>query len=187
LNSSTDYSAILDAIFSDSRYQRNLDWGESRPGHPEGTVRAHIEELEQNLSVMAHKLTDAERAKLRLLIHTHDSFKAEARRGVSILDPQSHASIASSFLTEFCDDHDLAAMVQYHDEPYALWRQYDQKGSFNVARFDQLMQTIQDWDLFLAFNIIDGCTEGKGREPLAWFLEQISGKINARFTSADIL
>src|SRR5436305_1874895 len=34
-----DYPAIFAAITSDPHYQRNLDWGEPRPGHPEGTVR----------------------------------------------------------------------------------------------------------------------------------------------------
>ena len=36
-----DYQAVFGSIVRDPRYQKNLDWGESRPGHPEGTVRAH--------------------------------------------------------------------------------------------------------------------------------------------------
>ena len=35
----TDYAAIFEAITADPRYLANLDWGEPRPGHPEGTVR----------------------------------------------------------------------------------------------------------------------------------------------------
>ena len=31
----TDYQQIFNAITRDPRYQRNLDWGEPRPGHPE--------------------------------------------------------------------------------------------------------------------------------------------------------
>jgi hypothetical protein len=44
-----DYPQIFAAVIADPEYQKNLDWGQSRPGHPEGTVRAHIAELEQNL------------------------------------------------------------------------------------------------------------------------------------------
>src|SRR5438034_2096211 len=37
-----DYEKTFERIQSDPRYQKNLDWGEARPGHPEGTVRAHM-------------------------------------------------------------------------------------------------------------------------------------------------
>ena len=33
-----DYRKAFDAVSSDPRYLANLDWGEARPGHPEGTV-----------------------------------------------------------------------------------------------------------------------------------------------------
>jgi hypothetical protein len=58
----TDYRKVFKAVAGVPRYQRNLDWGEARHGHPEGTVRAHITEY----------------WKVRLLIHVQDSFKGEA-------------------------------------------------------------------------------------------------------------
>jgi hypothetical protein len=178
---------MFESIIADPRYQSNLDWGEARPGHPEGTVRAHIAEVEQNLKTLEPKLSESEYWKLKILVHTHDSFKADAKRGVPIEHPRSHASLARAFLAEFCDDDDLLAMVQYHDEPFALWRQFDTKGSHNYERMTTLIRTINDWDIFLAFNIIDGCTEGKTRQPLLWFLVEVSGKIASRFSVADIL
>jgi hypothetical protein len=182
-----DYATAFQAVIADPRYQRNLDWGESRPGHPEGTVRAHIAEIEPNLDRLAPKLTDTDVCKLKLLIHTHDSFKADAKPGVSIADPESHASLARSFLAEFCADDDLLAMVQYHDEPFALWRQVESKGSYNQQRMASLIGNIKDWNLFLAFNIIDGCTDGKGREPLRWLFKELDGKVESIFTEADII
>jgi hypothetical protein len=182
-----DYQSAYEAIIKDARYQVNLDWGEPRPGHPEGTVRAHLVELERNLDALRPKLSDVEFWKLRLLIHTHDSFKAESQPGVAIADPRSHASLARKFLAEFCDDPNLLAMVQYHDEPFALWRQVEHKGNYSAARFDALLRTIHDWNLFLAFNIIDGSTEGKSREPLRWWFNELAGKVESRFTSDDIL
>jgi hypothetical protein len=61
--------------------------------------------------------------KLQILIHTHDTFKADAAEGVAIVDGRSHASLARQFLSGLCNDRDLLNMVQYHDEPRALWRQ----------------------------------------------------------------
>jgi len=183
-----DYNAAFDAIADDPRYLRNLDWGEVRTGHPEGTVRAHIAELERNLEALRPKLSEEDYRKLKLLVHTHDSFKAEAQAGAAITDPKSHASLAREFLSLHCGDSDLLAMVQFHDEPFALWRQADsKKGKYNLERFETLLRNIADWNLFLAFNIIDGCTAGKGREPLLWLFGEVDGKVQSDFTAADIL
>jgi hypothetical protein len=182
-----DYQAAFAAVVSDARYLKYLDWGEPRRGHPEGTVRAHIEEVERNLETLRPRLSDIDYWRLKLLVHAHDTFKAEAQAGVAISDPHSHASLARAFLAEFCADADLLAMVQYHDEPYALWRQAEAKGKCNAERFAALLKSIQDWNLFLAFNIIDGCTEGKGREPLVWLFREVAGKVESSFTASDIL
>ena len=177
---------VFAAITRDPRYQRNLDWGEPRSGHPAGSIRAHIEEVDRNVEALRTKLSEADYWRLRVLVHTHDTFKGESLPGVPIADPRSHASLARAS-AEFCDDADLLAMVQYHDEPYALWRQYQTKGRFSPARLDALLAAIQDWDLFLAFNIADGCTAGKSREPLRWWLERISERVESRFSAADLL
>ena len=184
---SNDYQKAFEAIQSDPRYQKNLDWGESRAGHPEGTVRAHIEEIERNLETLRPLLSEMEYWKLKLMMHTHDTFKSEAAPGVAITDPRSHASIAREFQASYCPDPDLLAMVQYHDEPFALWRQFEAKGKYNQDRLSALIKNIKDWDLFLAFNIIDGCTKGKSREPLRWFFKEVQGKVESRFTEKDIL
>jgi hypothetical protein len=183
----TDYRAAYEAVVKDPRYQGNLDWGEARSGHPEGSVRAHIVEIEQNLESLRARLSDIEYWKLKLLIHTHDTFKSEAHPGVAITDPKSHASLARQFLAGYCLDPDLLAMVQYHDEPFALWRQFEAKGKHNQDRFRALLEIIKDWNLFLAFNIIDGCTQGKSREPLVWLFREVAGKVETSFSAADIL
>jgi hypothetical protein len=182
-----EYKAAFDAIVHDPRYLKNLDWGRARPGHPEGTIRAHIEELERNLQTIRGRLTEADSWRIELLIHTHDTFKPDAKADAAIADPQSHASLARQFLAEYCDDPDLLAMVQYHDEPYALWRQFSTKGRFKAERLDALLTSIKDWNLFLAFLIVDGCTAGKSRGPLRWFFQKIQGKVASSFTADDIL
>jgi hypothetical protein len=182
----TDYERIFDGLTRDERYLANLDWGQPRRGHPEGTVRAHIEELEQNLIRLRGRLTDEESWKLRLLIHTHDSFKAEALAGVAISNPRSHASLARAFLAEFCQEEDLLAMVQLHDEPYALWKRQQHRASPDADRFEKLLAAIHDWNLFSAFLLIDGCTAGKDRGSLQWFFAEIAGRVESSFTAEDI-
>jgi hypothetical protein len=182
-----DYEQIFHDIRADARYQRNLDWGEPRKGHPEGTVHAHIRELERNLNSLRGKLSETDYWKLKLLIHTHDTFKADAKQGVPISDPRSHASLARAFLAEFCDDADLLSMIQYHDEPYALWKHYQTRGAVSAERIENLLNAISDWDLFLTFLIVDGCTDGKSREPLIWFFNEIQGRVVSTVTTNQLL
>lgn len=181
-----DYRTALAAVLQAPEYQANLDWGEPRRGHPEGTVRAHIAELERNLDRLAGRVTSDEAVRLRLLIHVHDTFKGEAQEGVPIADPRSHASLARQFLARFCDDADLLNMVQVHDEPYALWQQVRSKGACNAVRFEALLALIREWNLFVAFLLVDGCTVGKGREPLEWFLLEVGRRIPISWTVEDV-
>jgi len=39
----------------------------------------------------------------------------------------------------------------------------------------------------LAFSIVDGCTNGKSREPLRWLFEQVASKEQSELSAADIL
>jgi len=50
-----------------------------------------------------------------------------------------------------------------------------------------LFEVIPDWDVFLAFNIIDGCTDSKSREPLYWLFREVEGKVDSRFGTDDTI
>lgn len=153
---------IIEKIIADARYQSNIEYGEPRSGHPEGKVKYHIAELEENLERLAsHGISEEQYWKLKILIHVHDTFKAESIPDSPILDPNSHASLAKKFASEFIEDEDLLNMIQFHDVNFALWKQFAATGAYDVQRFKNLLETIQDWDLFLMFIIIDGITKGK--------------------------
>lgn len=185
----TDYQALFAAVTRDPHYQRNLSWGKPRPGHPEGTVRAHIAELERNLERLSARISGDDYWKLKVLIHTHDTFKPDSagEGSVPISHPKSHASLARAFLSRFTDDQDLLIMTQLHDEPFALWNQRRSRGTYNRERFRHLLDSIRDWNLFALFLIIDGCTEGKSREPLRWFFGEIARRVPTTVSVAEIL
>ena len=141
----------------------------------------------RTLDTLRNRLSDDEFWKLRVLIHVHDTFKGEARDGARITDPCSHASLARRFLAGFTGDPDLLAMTQFHDEPYALWRQVQHRYAYDQRRFDALLAAIRDWNVFLAFLIVDGCTAGKKRDPLHWFFAEVAGRVESCFAAGDIL
>jgi len=172
-----NYQKILARVLGDERYKKNIEYEYDRmqSGHPEGKVKHHIADLEANLEGLKHRLPNKEDYwKLKFLIHVHDTFKADASKaGVSTNDPRSHESLARVFASEFIDDTDMLNIIQYHDENYTLWKQYKTHGHYDEQWLRHLLDTIQDWDLYLTFTIIDGNTKGKDLEKLTWFINQI--------------
>jgi hypothetical protein len=172
-----DYRVLTERIMADARYQENirLEYNGSLSGHPEGKVKYHIADLEANLERLKHLLPDEDFYwKLKFLIHVHDTFKGqEIRKGIPADHPESHESLARAFASEFTDDPDLLNTIQYHDENYTLWKQYKNNGYYDSKWFHTLLNTIHDWDLYLAFTMIDGHTQGKDIEKLAWFIGQV--------------
>jgi hypothetical protein len=165
---------LLTKLMRDPRYLSNIEYGKPRSGHPEGKVRNHIAELESNLEKLVRRgISSEDFWKLKFLVHVHDTFKAEAEEDVPILHPRSHASLAREFAAKLTDDADLLNMIQFHDENYALWKQFSQAKLYDAERLEKLIKTIRDWDLFLIFLIIDGCTEGKERAKLVWFIAEV--------------
>ena len=166
--------AILRQIINDARYLKNIEYGEPRPGHPEGKVKYHIAELEEKLEALRPRgISEEQYWKLKFLIHVHDTFKAKAVPNSPIPDPNSHASLARKFSSEFIDDSDLLNMVQHHDVNFSLWKQFKSTGFYDVERLSALFEDIEDWDLFLMFLILDGCTKGKDPEKILWFIGEI--------------
>ena len=169
-----NYKKIVERVMGDSRYRKNVEFGEPRSGHPEGKIKNHIADLETNLENLNHRINNQETYwKLRFLIHVHDTFKADAVSGVQTIDPKSHESLARNFASEFTNDEDLLNIIQFHDENYALWKQYKSSGQYDVQYLKFLLSKILDWDLYLIFTIIDGYTQGKDIEKLPWFIGEI--------------
>lgn len=168
---------IIEKIMADPRYQNNIEYGEPRPGHPEGKVKQHIADLENNLEILkktGRVPNEDDYWKLKFMIHVHDLFKTEAEKNTPTLHPRNHASLARGYASQFTNDADLLNMIQYHDENYTLWKEYQQNGSYDLERFQTLLASIQNWDLFLLFIIIDGCTKGKDQRKLGWFIEEVT-------------
>lgn len=177
-----EFKEIYEKIIADPRYLANIEYGKPRKGHDEGTVKAHIADLEENLYRLLNGLGDAPGTptqidtfwKLLVLIHVHDTFKGEAKQGSAIVDPQSHASLARAYLAQYTDDEDMLQITQFHDIGYAIYRKLEDTGRFDERRFLGTITPIRDKDLFLLFAIIDACTPSKDRKMIRWFVERMN-------------
>ena len=84
-----------------------------------------------------------------------------------------HAMRARRFAEGFIDDERVLATIELHDRPYALWRKMRRKGRLDERRFRRMIDRIPDPELFLRFIELDGSTEGKRPEPMAWLREEL--------------
>lgn len=174
-NDAVKLQEIIAQIRADPQYQNNIEYGEPRPGHPEGKIKYHIADLESNLEQLIHRGISPEQYwKLKFLIHVHDTFKAEAERDVPPLHPRSHATLAREYASRYIADPDLLNMIQFHDQNYYLWVDHIENDSYDSEVFQHLIHTVQDWDLFLMFTIIDGRTRGKDISKLVWFIKEVN-------------
>ena len=175
----SDNLQTLAAITESPRYKRAVAWSLDRPGHQNESIADHIVELEENLAILKDEITSsADVTVLRLMIHTHDTFKGEAKPRAPIKDPESHASLGRKFLEEYIGETYLSEMIQRHDELYSIWKKFRKNGSIDEERMSNLIESVKDWDVMLAFTIIDNVTEDKPLESTRWAVEELTLRHN---------
>jgi hypothetical protein len=148
-----------------------LAWGTPRAGHPEGAVGTHVSHLLKTLDETGE--TGERRELLRFMALVHDSFKYQVRDRLPRVGENHHATRARRFAERFTDDERVLSAIQFHDRPYSLWRKLQRKGKLDERGFNRMMRCVTDPDLFLRFVELDGSTDGKRPEPIAWFREEL--------------
>lgn len=163
----------LEASFlEDAEFCRGLVWGVPRFGHPEGSIWAHILEVNANIDRLP---VDAEtRRQLRIICWVHDTFKHIEHKGNPRDWKRHHAVYARKFLARYVDDELLLNVVEHHDEAYYCWRLahlYHKLGESN-DRLARLRASVGDyWQLYYLFFKCDTSTGDKNPAPLVWFEE----------------
>jgi hypothetical protein len=160
------------AISRDPVLQEGLAWGKPRTGHPEGTVGAHVADLLVRIDDSGDR--GDRRADLRFLALVHDSLKYRVRNWRPKTGENHHGMRARRFAERYTDDERLLAAIELHDRPYNIWRRTGRGSARERRRLDELLRRIPDVGLFVRFVELDGSTEGKNPEPIAWFGREVA-------------
>jgi hypothetical protein len=173
------YEGILIDLKGHPTYQAGVRFKPGKRRHDQ-TVAEHIADLELNLDELCKRenISMHDSNRLRFLIHTHDTLKMHALPAAPIKDRYSHSSLAAEFASEFTRDDDMIAMIQWHEEPYAIYRKFKKKNPNAQQRLDELFAAIKNWRLFLMFVIIDNCVPGCSRQPIRWIIEEASQRFH---------
>jgi hypothetical protein len=159
------------AVSEDPELLAGLAWGEPRAGHPEGKVGAHVADLLDALDDAGY--SDESRSLLRFVSLVHDGFKYRVHEWLPKTGANHHAGRARRFAERYTDDPRLLATIELHDRPYSLWRKMRRTGRLDDAAFQKMMDRVPDAELFMRFIELDGGTEGKDPEPIAWFRDEL--------------
>ncbi len=164
------------SFLNDKDYRRGLLWGVPRYGHPEGTILAHIIEVNANIDKLP--VSAEVRRKLRLVCFVHDTFKNIEHKGNPRDWTRHHAVYARKFLARYIDDEPLLNVVELHDDAYYAWRlaHLYHRLSDSVERIKNVREKVGPyWQLFYLFFKCDTCTGDKNPAPLLWFEKRMSG------------
>lgn len=167
----------LEASFlEDPEFCRGLQWGVPRFGHPEGSIMAHILEVNENIDRLP---VDAEtRRRLRIICWVHDTFKHIEDKGNPRDWSKHHAVYARNFLARYLSDPLLLNVVELHDDAYYAWRLAHLYN--RLSESEERIETIRErvgayWQLFYLFFKCDTSTGDKNPAPLTWFEDTMEG------------
>ncbi|MDD9897817.1 MAG: hypothetical protein OXU45_02335, partial [Candidatus Melainabacteria bacterium] len=180
--SAPEPATLHQKIRTSETYQSALEWGKARNGHPEGTLRKHLDLLHSNLNFILDKLrggpdgstylSPEQIERVKVLIDAHDTMKPKAKIGVPISHRNSHASLAAEWLRSLDAPNELILMTQLHDESHALYRM-SQRGDLDETRLQRLLYSIRDWDTFIAFQICDKVVPGRDIDSIHFLIDQL--------------
>lgn len=173
-------------VIKDPVYLKNIEYGKPRDGHPEGTLKAHIEELLTNVAKLDEGVDDWMLQRLVFLVHVHDTFKANALSGSPITHPQSHASLAVAYAKQHTEDRGILNTLQFHDLNWAMWQKAKKMGgmlSIGQRREIEELVALLNYDLplYLLFTLVDGCVPGKEGDKAFWFIGQVNASLPEAF------
>jgi len=157
---------LASTLAEDPVLREGWAWGRPRPGHPEGSVGAHVSDLLGQIDRWQE--TGARRAELRFLALVHDALKHQVRDWLPRSGENHHAMRARRHAERYTSDERLLSTLELHDRPYALWRRLRRRGELDERAFARMLERVIDPPLFLRFVELDGSTEGKNPEPVRW-------------------
>ena len=160
------------ALSADPVLLEGLAWGRPRRAHPEGTVGAHVADLLETIECWGE--TEGRRRDLRFIALVHDSLKYRVNEWRPKTGENHHAVRARRFAERYTADERLLATIELHDRPYNLWRRMRRRHRLDERPFAAMVGRIPDLDLFVRFVELDGSTEGKAEEPIAWLKQELA-------------
>lgn len=161
---------LEEELLETPEFEKGLNWGKPRFGHPEGKVGIHVREVLENIEQLSIHPND--RKKLRMIALVHDTFKYQEEQTLLAGKKVNHAIIARKFMENYTEDEGLLDLIELHDEAFYIWRQMELKNdkAGASARLERMMSRLgEKLNLYFLFFKCDTETGDKILSPLRWF------------------
>lgn len=117
----TSDRTFVDNIRSSPQWLRAADWGVPRSGHPEGTIRRHVEEqLVPFIDLYFRDLPDY--WNLVALAYLHDIGKPAVDYRGGRLHGEPHSVLSARIAEELCAPPWLVRVILVNDRTFSYWR-----------------------------------------------------------------
>lgn len=163
------------AVVNSPAWRMGVMYGDPRPGHPEGAVLNHVNEVLVNVEKLYghHTLI----RKLRLIALVHDAFKFQVDSRLPRCGENHHGWYARRFAEQYTSDDEVLDVIELHDEAFNAWQ-----NGVRDARWDKAERRVRlliarlgaALPLYLAFFKCDNTTGSKEPAPLSWFHDCVS-------------
>ena len=132
-----DGRQLVDKIVGSADWALARDWGEPRPGHPEGTVGRHV--LDQVIPFIDRwYFALPEYWDLVALSYLHDIGKPVARYENGRLVGDPHSVISAKIAEKLGAPDRLVQVIYSNDRAYSHWRKLrDKKGRWTADRWTE--------------------------------------------------
>ncbi len=126
---------LVERIKASPQWHRAGDWGEPRPGHPEGTVGRHV--LEQVIPFIDRWYRELpDYWNLIALGYLHDIGKPVTRYESGHLSGESHSILSARMAADLGAPERLVQIILSNDRAYSYWRKLlDQRGVWTRSRW----------------------------------------------------
>lgn len=179
VNALSPENELETALIASPEFLHGLAWGTPRPGHPEGAVLYHIQDVMANLDDQDYP--PGQRQDLRLIALTHDTFKVEEDRLSRLRQRIHHGQLSAMFLEAWPVSHPVRQIVRWHDEAFYSWRMVQMgmphEGLYRIKTL--YARLAPWWSTFRAFFSADTLTGDKNPAPLEW-LDHIMPQVIAQ-------
>lgn len=130
-----EYRTLVDTIKASPQWRNAADWGQARPGHPEGTVGRHVEEQVLPF-VERHYRDHLDYWALVALAYLHDIGKPMVDFRDGRVHGDNHSTLSLRIAQELGAPPRLVEVIRLNDRAYSHWRKLlDKKGEWTASRW----------------------------------------------------
>ena len=154
-------------ILESEEFNEALHYGTIRPGHPEGNLENHIQDIMGYID--SHPIPSS-RERLRTIAFLHDLGKVPLWKQYGTTRGKSHSELSREIARTFTQDEDVLETIAHHDKYFSFFVKSEKNRKFNSPKFIETFSPL-NLNLLTQFMYCDTNTR-RSTDSIEWFKEK---------------